>query len=348
MLIRRKLKIFLGGYVNEPNAQNVNCDCIARYLDKEKFDIHICYDSTMPIDRSKYKGITLHKVVRHRYLDVVTKIIAMQRSNCDIYYLPKREAADVKFAQRNKYKKILIASIEGNVNSPSNQNQFYHDYYTKVMTNSFSISNGVQQLVKEKWQRDFPVLPLGIEARSSCSTHSSIKRIIWVGSVGYHKNPLTFLEVAKHFPDIEFIMIGKGNMESQVKEQVKKDSLKNVFLLGQLPNEKIYQEMERCDLLLMTSEYEGLPKVIQEAGACGLPSIYINKQYKVDFIDDWVNGIGVSSIREMIEAVKRLIQEPETYCKMSNVAFETSKKYTWPILISRYEDYFLGIMGTKR
>ena len=47
----KKIKIFLGGYVNFPNAQNVNCDNIAQYLDKDNFEIHTMYLSKFPVDK---------------------------------------------------------------------------------------------------------------------------------------------------------------------------------------------------------------------------------------------------------------------------------------------------------
>ena len=37
----RKVKIFLGAYVNIINAQNINCLSLAKNLDKSKFDITI-------------------------------------------------------------------------------------------------------------------------------------------------------------------------------------------------------------------------------------------------------------------------------------------------------------------
>ena len=36
-----KIKIFLGGYINYTNAQNLNCRDVARFLDKDKFDVFI-------------------------------------------------------------------------------------------------------------------------------------------------------------------------------------------------------------------------------------------------------------------------------------------------------------------
>ena len=34
----KKIKIFLAGYVNYTNAQNLNCLAVGNYLDKEKFE----------------------------------------------------------------------------------------------------------------------------------------------------------------------------------------------------------------------------------------------------------------------------------------------------------------------
>ena len=32
-----RIKVFLGGYINYTNAQNLNCRAVAEYLDKDKF-----------------------------------------------------------------------------------------------------------------------------------------------------------------------------------------------------------------------------------------------------------------------------------------------------------------------
>ncbi len=34
----KKIKVFLGGYVNFTNAQNLNCRALAKYLNKDKFE----------------------------------------------------------------------------------------------------------------------------------------------------------------------------------------------------------------------------------------------------------------------------------------------------------------------
>lgn len=36
---QKKIRLFLGGYVNFLNAQNINCRALSKHLDKTKFDI---------------------------------------------------------------------------------------------------------------------------------------------------------------------------------------------------------------------------------------------------------------------------------------------------------------------
>lgn len=93
-------------------------------------------------------------------------------------------------------------------------------------------------------------------------------------------------------------------------------------------------------MLLMTSEYEGLPKVIQEAAQMRLPSIYINENYNVDFITDGINGFAVSDLETMQEKIQFLLDDPTTYQKMSKAAYESIQPYTWGNVIKQYEKYF--------
>ena len=36
--MKKKCKIFLGAFINNSNAQNLNCLTLAKYLDKDKLD----------------------------------------------------------------------------------------------------------------------------------------------------------------------------------------------------------------------------------------------------------------------------------------------------------------------
>lgn len=341
----KKIKIFLGAYVNFPNAQNINCDHIARYIDKSKFEVHTMYTSKMPVDKKAYKamGIKLHKLWHHRIVWVWSKLWAMKRAKCDIYYLPKQEKMDAIFAKKHKGKgKVFISSVEGVVGEqiPADD-ESAKEYFTKLMDESFSISRCIQQSVKNCWQYDSEVLYLGIdEADGGFKQKKKVQNIVWVGSVSERKRPQLLLECAKSFPQLNFTMIGDGEKSQEIIERIRVENIQNVRYLGRIPNEKVYEELKTADLLLMTSDKEGLPKVIGEAMTSSVPAIYINECYTVDYIQDGVNGFGVSNIHEMKEKVQYLLDNPTIYQEMSKQSFETIQKYRWSALIKEYETYF--------
>ena len=346
-----KTKIFLGAYVNFPNAQNVNCDHIAKHLDKEKFEVHTLYTHKRIVDKAAYKaaGIHLHKLIHHRYIWFWCKLFAMWKADCDIYYLPKMEQMDRLFAKWNRNsKKLFISSVEGVVGAQVDANDRETLAYYELMDDYFSISDCIRESVKKYWGVDTQTLHLGVDELGGHTAKTDVKNIIWTGSMIERKRPQYLIEIAKRFPHLHFTMVGNGDMDGQIQEKIAEYGLKNVTLTGRIPNEKVYEKMQESDLLLMTSEFEGLPKVIQEAAQCGLPSIYMAENYKVDFLKDGVNGYEAYSLDQMMEKLTYLLENPDIYREMSQNAAQIIQEYTWENLIPKYEEYFLRKLEEKR
>ncbi len=348
----KKIKLFLGAYVNFPNAQNINCDHIARYIDKEKFEVHTMYTDKMPIDKQEYKnlGIHLHRLIHHRFIWYWCKWLTMFFGKYDIYYLPKREKMDESISKLHRGKQgVFVASVENVIEEQENNTPKFRDYFLKLMDHSFAISDCIAQSVKKYWNVDMSVLHLGIDPiEAKLQEKNGINNVVWVGSLIERKRPLLLLECAKKFPSIHFTMIGDGDKQNIVKEEIKNQDIKNVTLTGRISNNEVYTLMANNDLLLMTSRNEGLPKVIQEAALLGLPSIYIGECYDVDFIESGVNGIKVMNLEEMIEKIQFLIDKPEELKSMSQNAIDSVQEYLWPNLIKDYEHYFTKVYNENK
>ena len=346
----KKIKLFLGAYVNFPNAQNINCDNIARYIDKEKFEVHVMYTNKRSIDKEMYRkmNIHLHKLIHHRIIWYWSKYLTMLLGNYDIYYLPKMEQCDIDFAKKNK-DKVFISSIEGVITDKSNYTQALQEYHMNIMDESFAISNCIAESVKKYWKKESTVLPLGIVKESTLrKVNKSVKNIIWVGNIKANKRPQLLLKCAKKFSNIDFYMIGDGDMMWDMRKECEDKKINNILFTGRIANEEVYRYMKQSDLLLMTSEYEGLPKVIQEAAQCCVPSIYINENYTVDFIQNGVNGYAVRDVEEMMEKIQFLLNNPSVYERMSATAFESIQPYAWDKLIKQYEEYFQKAYTNKK
>lgn len=351
--MKEKISIFFGAYINFPNAQNVNCDNLVKYLDKDKFEVHAMYTDKMPINKKYYKdkGVHLHRLIHHRFIWWWCKYFTMLLGNFDIYYLPKFEDVDCYFVKKYKKSIVCISSVEGVVGEQiSGTDLGVRDKYL-MMDNLFSISECIRDSVKYYWNVDTEVLYLGVDlpkANGCVLPKKHVKNIIWIGSIIDRKRPEYLVECAERFPQLYFTLIGDGEKQAKIRKMIEKKKVKNLRLTGRISNEKVYEELVHADLLLMTSDKEGLPKVIGEAMISGVPSIYINECYDVDYIQDGINGYAVPNLEVMIEKIQVLLDNPQKYQQMSANALQTIQAYTWGNLIKKYETYFIEQYQKKR
>lgn len=82
-----------------------------------------------------------------------------------------------------------------------------------------------------------------------------------------------FAQIAKRRPDVKLLLIGQnGNLEEQTRQQVKALALEDkVVFLGNRSD--VPDLMSAVDVLLFPSFYEGMPNVVIEAQASGLPCV---------------------------------------------------------------------------
>ena len=82
----------------------------------------------------------------------------------------------------------------------------------------------------------------------------------------------TFAEMHKINPETHLVIIGSGELEAKLKEQVKELKLeKHVTFTGVITN--VNEWYSAIDVFVMTSLYEGLPVVAVEAQAADLPCV---------------------------------------------------------------------------
>lgn len=100
--------------------------------------------------------------------------------------------------------------------------------------------------------------------------------VITAGRLVAQKNPMLFLEAAarvrREVPGTRFIMVGDGPLRSAVIERARSLGIGEAL---ELPGERsdIERLFQGADICWLTSSWEGLPNVVMEAMACGLPVI---------------------------------------------------------------------------
>jgi glycosyltransferase involved in cell wall biosynthesis len=100
---------------------------------------------------------------------------------------------------------------------------------------------------------------------------------IVVGNVGRfseQKNPLDWIRTAglvgRAHPEVHFLLVGDGPLRPQVETQLAQEGIAGQTTLTGLRRD-VPRMMAAMDIFMLTSLWEGLPRVIPQAMAMGLP-----------------------------------------------------------------------------
>jgi len=123
----------------------------------------------------------------------------------------------------------------------------------------------------------------------------------WIARVTGVKNPLRALEIAKQFPDAQFLIAGGGDLLEQVKAQAPK----NTKVLGWTDAAKLFTA---SDIILSTSENEGMPIALIEAQLASKPVVATNVGGVSEVIINYKTGfVTKKNTQDLAKALEKLI-----------------------------------------
>ncbi len=105
----------------------------------------------------------------------------------------------------------------------------------------------------------------------------------------------------------------------------------HVEFLGNLPQSKIRELLNRSKLLIHTSEYETFGLVAIEAHSVGVPVVSINQGSFKEIIDNNINGYIAESFedKDLNEFILKIFNDNKYADYVSKSAINSSKKYNW-------------------
>jgi len=152
---------------------------------------------------------------------------------------------------------------------------------------------------------------------------STNRRLCFVGRLEKQKNLFSLLEAIKILDlnlGLNLVIFGKGSLEDKLKKFSSENNLcistskdKNpresasiIEFRGNIPNNQLPEELNKCEIFILPSFYEGNPKTLLEAMSCGLSVIGTNVRGINNIIKHKENGYLCET---SAESIKNAIQE---------------------------------------
>jgi teichuronic acid biosynthesis glycosyltransferase TuaC len=166
--------------------------------------------------------------------------------------------------------------------------------------------------------------------------------LLFVGNLVPVKNPEFLLKAFANLPFHErdqsphLVIIGEGPMRNPLESlAVSLNVAQRTHFIGSQSAPQIASWMRRADLLVMTSINEGLPNVILEAQACGLPVVTTDVGGIHEVVDaNWKGRLCRSGdLRAWGEAVVDVLSKPSARSALG----EVGASRTWAAVAEAYE-----------
>lgn len=136
----------------------------------------------------------------------------------------------------------------------------------------------------------------------------SRNRICFVGRLDKEKNLFALLKAVKGL-NLELVIVGSGPLRKELEEKAHKNGI-SVQFWGNIPHRQLPQILNSSDLFILPSLYEGHPKALLEAMACGLPVIGTDVPGIRELITHRETGyLSGTSPEEIREAIKEVLAD---------------------------------------
>jgi glycosyltransferase involved in cell wall biosynthesis len=173
-----------------------------------------------------------------------------------------------------------------------------------------------------------------------------------VGRLDPVKRVDLFLEVARclshQLPSACFVIAGAGREEAALRDSLRGSELeRQVYFLGERGD--ICDVLRAMDLLLITSDHEGLPTVLLEAMALGIPVVARNVGGISEVVCNNVNGRLVDSAdaRAIAAAALPLLSTEDSRSQLIGNGLKTVRKFSTALNASDYMRIYQSIVFSR-
>ena len=206
-------------------------------------------------------------------------------------------------------------------------------------------------------QNKFGIMPPGLQLAEVPSRASARKELglyektiycAFIGRITQIKRPDRFLDVVEEVKsrgvDLHFIVAGAGELLQYCQDRVSSENLPVTFLGWR---EDIEVVLAAADFVILTSDNEGTPLSLIQAGMVGIPVVATNVGSTNEIVVDGQTGFLTDlSVEQLAEAVTKLVSDSDLRAKMGAAGKEyTMARYGVERLVKDHQDLYLHLLN---
>ncbi|OGI19151.1 MAG: hypothetical protein A3B68_07910 [Candidatus Melainabacteria bacterium RIFCSPHIGHO2_02_FULL_34_12] len=195
-------------------------------------------------------------------------------------------------------------------------------------------------------------VPFGtnLELFKQLPKEDKIFRVIYCGGISLRKGIQYLIKAFKQLkiPKSELWLV--GNISQDMSCFLKNNSAENIVLKGKQPQSSLPWFYSQCDVFCIPSIEEGLPMVIPQAMACGLPVICTINSGGGDIVRDGQDGFiipirDIEVIKEKLLFLYENLEEREIMSDSARKRIENG--YSWDDFANKVISIFFTILYQK-
>ncbi len=167
------------------------------------------------------------------------------------------------------------------------------------------------------------------------------------------KAPLDFIQaaatVAQSHPETYFVMVGDGPLRAEVEQLAHELGIADHLILTGLRRD-VPELMATFDIFVLSSLWEGLPRVLPQAMATGLPLVATATDGSVEAVQDEVNGLLVppSDPASLAQALLRLLDAPALAQQMGDAGRASVEEFSDQKMVAQIAALYRQLLSTKK
>jgi glycosyltransferase involved in cell wall biosynthesis len=193
-------------------------------------------------------------------------------------------------------------------------------------------------------------LPSREDSRNALDLPVESLQCSFIGRVTQIKRPDRFLDVVREIKkrgvDLNFSIAGDGELLDACRERIRREDLPVTILGWQSDVERI---LSSADMIVLTSDNEGTPLSLIQAGMAGLPVITTNVGSVPEIVLDGVTGIVTGlDVQEIASALEKLVNDKVLRLKLGNAAREfTLSNFGVNRLVHDHEELYKRLLSSQ-